>query len=200
MNCVACGKRFSSTEAATRSVARQAAQATREVHCHKCGKPHSISRFTRSTKCPTCQTDIVIGDLSLTTHAGQPIDLRGCLWIGLKASLAGQKAICTDAIVEGALEGDIVCENSLKLRNSAKLTHHICAKRVHVARDIRVELPRDNKIENLEIEGTVIGDVNIIGQVTILRTGQLLGNINARSVQVERGGVWTGTGKIGARD
>jgi len=199
LNCKSCGKRFSSTEAITRAAAPQAepGQETRKVRCHKCGQTHGISRFTRTTNCPGCTAEIVIGDLSLTSYAGQSMDLRGRLWIGLKGSLAGHKAICTDAVVEGALDGELVCENTIEFRSKTEIKHRLCAKHVHVGRDASIKFSADCEIENIEVEGVIDDDVTVTGRVTILPTGQLLGNVTAASVRVEPGGIWTGKGKIG---
>jgi len=197
MHCISCGKRFSTTDATARVAARHAQTAGREVCCHKCGNTHGIPRYIHSTRCPTCDAEIVIGDFSLTSHAARPIDLRGCLWIGMKASLAGHEAFCTDAIIEGALDGNIVCENSIEFRNSARLTNRLRAQRMRVVRDVRIEFGGDCEVENLDIEGIVDGDIVATGLVTVQRTGQLLGTVTASSVQVERGGIWNGKGKIG---
>jgi cytoskeletal protein CcmA (bactofilin family) len=50
---------------------------------------------------------------------------------------------------------------------------------------------------NIVVAGTVIGDIVCSGHLEILAKGRIEGDISARSVRIEKGGVFRGTSSMG---
>jgi len=79
--------------------------------------------------------------------------------------------------VEGHLTGDIICSGDVTIGEHGIADSHIHARHVIVA-------------------GQVKGNVTASGKLTIKATGKLYGNLTAKELSIESGGVFQGSSKM----
>lgn len=83
--------------------------------------------------------------------------------------------------VEGDIKGDITCAGDVTVGEKGSAHSHI-------------------KARNIIIAGTVTGNVEASGKLTIKATGQLMGNMAALELSIETGGVFQGTSSMNQKD
>jgi cytoskeletal protein CcmA (bactofilin family) len=104
------------------------------------------------------------------------------------ACLNSGRVICGEALIEGKLNGSLLCEGALHLACKAKLAHGVTAGSVIIEKNANVELLQPVKTAELIVHGRASGRFECTGRVTISKRGILEGRLVARSVVVERGG------------
>jgi len=79
--------------------------------------------------------------------------------------------------IEGHLTGDIVCTGDVTIGEHGRADSHISARHVILA-------------------GQVTGNVTASGKLTIKATGKLLGNLTAKELSIESGGIFQGNSQM----
>jgi len=159
---------------------------------------HSVSVFAKTTICPSCAAAIELGNLSFSSNASRPVDLRGTLTVRAAANLNSSCVICTDAVIEGRITGTLYCESSLELLGSGRIGFKAFARAASIGKSARLELGFPLAVGSLEVRGQLHGPVVCSGGITIRKGGTLVGNFEARAIMVERGGALEGSGRITA--
>src|SRR5207253_587517 len=81
-----------------------------------------------------------------------------------------------------------------------KLPGRLIANYVSVERKADVQCFRRIRAGNIDIKGRMSGEIIASGAVNIHKTGALDGNVTAKSINVEKGGVFSGQLVIGEAD
>jgi len=162
--------------------------AARVVHCHHCGRDQDVSFHAKSTICPGCNVSIELEDLIFSSPVSRPVNTRGKLIVEPGGSLNSTLIICGEALIEGRINGALICEGTLELACKARLTQSITATSIIISKDAHVEMVQPVKTTNLVIRGRASGNFECSGRVTISKRGVLEGRLVARSVVVEPGG------------
>lgn len=96
-------------------------------------------------------------------------------------TIIGEGTICEGKIVseasiriEGHLEGDVECAGDVTVGERADVKASITAREVTIA-------------------GKVRGNVTCKGKLTVLTSGELIGNIDVKSIVILEGGLFQGT-------
>jgi len=79
--------------------------------------------------------------------------------------------------IEGHLTGDIACTGDVTVGEHGRADSHISARHVILA-------------------GQVTGNVTASGKLTIKATGKLFGNLTAKELSIESGGIFQGSSKM----
>jgi cytoskeletal protein CcmA (bactofilin family) len=102
-------------------------------------------------------------------------------------TVIGEDTLCEGKIVseasiriEGHLEGDVECGGDVTIGENANVNASITAHDVIIA-------------------GQVRGNVHCKGKLTVLTTGQLIGNIDVKSIVILDGGIFQGTSHMKAQ-
>lgn len=170
------------------SVKRLISRPPRTIHCHHCGHDHEVSGYAKSTICPGCYASIELIDLVFSSSVSRPVDTRGKLTIRSSGSLNSTLAICGEAVIEGRLNGTLICEGTVHLACEGKIAHGLTARTLVITRQAQVDLLQLVKATDLVVHGRARGNFSCTGRVTISKRGVLEGRLTARSVVVERGG------------
>ncbi|MDX2079161.1 MAG: polymer-forming cytoskeletal protein [Terrimicrobiaceae bacterium] len=170
----------------------------RDVHCHRCGSVHSASHHARSTMCPGCHSAIDLIDFEFHSAASRPVDTRGSIFVGAAGSLTSSWIVCGSARIEGRISGSLISEGDVSLASRHALNCHFSAPSIHVEKAARVALHVPVETDALIVRGRLSAAVRCRGRVHVHRGGVLIGDVNARSVIVERGGVFEGACVIDA--
>lgn len=172
----------------------------RVVACFECKRKHEVSDAATSTNCPSCSAHIDLRDYKITTSFSRSIRTRGELHLTSKGDLSSTSVICRAALIEGKLRGNLQCEEAATINFVGKLPGRLIANYVSVERKADVQCFRRIRVGNIDIKGRMSGEIIASGAVNIHKTGALDGNVTAKSINVEKGGVFSGQLVIGEAD
>jgi len=172
-------------------------QRNRVVSCFECKRKHEVSDQATSTNCPGCSAHIDLRDYKITTSFSRSIRTRGDLHLTNKGDLSSTSVICTSAVVEGKLRGNLECEDLMTINLVGKIPGRIGAQHIIVERKSDIECFRRVRVTNIDIKGRMSGEIIAAGSVTIHKTGTLDGNVTAKSLAIEKGGMFSGQLVIG---
>jgi len=78
-----------------------------------------------------------------------------------------------------------------------KIPGRIGAQHLIVERKSDIQCFRRARVTNIDIKGRMSGEIVATGSVTIHKTGTLEGNVTAKSIAIEKGGMFSGQLVIG---
>lgn len=169
----------------------------RVVSCFECKRKHEVSDQATSTNCPGCSAHIDLRDYKITTSFSRTIRTRGDLFLTNKGDLSSTSVVCNSAVIEGKLRGNLECEESMTINLVGKIPGRIGAKEVVVERKSDIQCFRRVRVTNIDIRGRMSGEIIATGSVTIGKNGSLEGNVTAKSIAIEKGGMFSGQLVIG---
>ena len=172
-------------------------QKNRVISCFECKRKHEVSDAATSTNCPGCSAHIDLRDYKITTSFSRTIRTRGDLHLTNKGDLSSTSVVCTSAVIEGKLRGNLECEDSMTLNVVGKIPGRIGARNIVVEKKSDIQCFRRVRVTNIEIKGRMSGEIIATGSVTIHKNGSLEGNVTAKSIAIEKGGLFSGQLAIG---
>ncbi len=172
-------------------------QKNRIVSCFECKRKHEVSDAATSTNCPGCSAHIDLRDYKITTSFSRTIRTRGDLHLTNKGDLSSTSVVCHAAVVEGKLRGNLECEDAMTINLVGKIPGRIGAQTMVVERKSDIQCFRRVRVTNIDIKGRMSGEIIATGSVTIHKTGSLEGNVTAKSIAIEKGGLFSGQLVIG---
>jgi cytoskeletal protein CcmA (bactofilin family) len=175
-------------------------QRSRVVACFECKRKHEVSDAATSTNCPGCSAHIDLRDYKITTSFSRSIRTRGDLHLTAKGDLSSTSVICNSALVEGKLRGNLQGTESVTINFVGKIPGRLIAQHVTVERKADVQCFRRVMVGSIDIKGRMSGEIVATGAVTISKTGTLDGNVTAKSIAIEKGGIFSGQLVIGQAD
>jgi cytoskeletal protein CcmA (bactofilin family) len=153
-----------------------------------------------STNCPGCSAHIDLRDYKITTSFSRSIRTRGEVHLTAKGDLSSTSVICRSALLEGKLRGNLECEESATIDFVGKIPGRLIANYVSVERKAEVQCFRRVRVANIDIKGRMSGEIIATGAVNIHKTGVLEGNVTAKSITIDKGGIFSGQLVIGHAD
>ena len=172
-------------------------QRNRLVSCFECKRKHEVSDAATSTNCPGCSAHIDLRDYKITTSFSRTIRTRGDVHLTSKGDLSSTSVICTSAIIEGKVRGNLECEASMTINLVGKIPGRIGAQHLIIERKSDIQCFRRVRATSIDIKGRMSGEIVATGSVTIHKTGTLEGNVTAKSLAIEKGGMFSGQLVIG---
>jgi cytoskeletal protein CcmA (bactofilin family)/DNA-directed RNA polymerase subunit RPC12/RpoP len=172
-------------------------QKNRVVFCFECKRKHEVSDQATSTNCPGCSAHIDLRDYKITTSFSRTIRTRGDLHLTSKGDLSSTSVVCQSAVIDGKLRGNLECEDSMTIHLVGKIPGRIGARQIIVERKSDIQCFRRVRVTNIDIRGRMSGEIIASGSVTIRKNGSLEGNVTAKSIAIEKGGLFSGQLVIG---
>src|SRR5205807_7129482 len=172
-------------------------QRNRLISCFECKRKHEVSDQATSTNCPGCSAHIDLRDYKITTSFSRTIRTRGDVHLANKGDLSSTSVICRSAVIEGKLRGNLECEDSMTINLVGKIPGRIGAQHMIVEKKSDIQCFRRVRVNNIDIKGRMSAEIVATGSVTIHKTGTLEGNVNAKSIAIEQGGMFSGQLVIG---
>jgi cytoskeletal protein CcmA (bactofilin family) len=172
-------------------------QRNRVVSCFECKRKHEVSDQATSTNCPGCSAHIDLRDYKIVTSFSRTIRTRGDVHLTNKGDLSSTSVICHSAVIEGKLRGNLQCEESMTIHLVGKVPGRIAAQNIVVERKSDIQCFRRVTVTNIDIKGRMSAEIVAAGSVTIHKTGSLEGNVTAKSIAIEKGGMFSGQLMIG---
>ncbi|MDP9254775.1 MAG: polymer-forming cytoskeletal protein [Verrucomicrobiota bacterium] len=167
------------------------------VECFDCKAQQEVSSAASSTICPACSTHIDLKDYKITTSFSRSIRTHGEVHITPRGDLSSSTVICRSALIEGKLRGSLHCSDAATIDFRGKIPGRLSASHVLIERKAEVQFFRRIHVKSIEIRGRMSGEIVAEGVVVIHKTGSLDGNVTARAISVEKGGIFSGQLVIG---
>jgi cytoskeletal protein CcmA (bactofilin family) len=168
-----------------------------EIECFECKAKHEVSSAASSTFCPKCSTHIDLRDYKVTTSFSRSIKTQGAIHITPKGDLSSTNVTCRAALIEGKLRGNLNCLGTATINFVGKIPGRLIAENILIDRKSDVHFFRRIKVKSIEIRGRMTGEIVADGAVIIHRNALLDGNVTAKSISVEKGGIFMGQLIIG---
>ena len=153
----------------------------RRIHCFQCGAALTVSSSAKSSICSHCSAYLDLKDFKITTLLSRNIETQGIVEITEKGEVNSPKVACGTA----------------RVKYTGKIYGAIEAHELIIEKRSNVEFVRPMKAQIIEIMGKVSGRIVCDGSVSIRKSGALDGTIYAKSVNVEKGGIFSGQLFIG---
>ena len=162
---------------------------SKRVRCHECGRIHEVPYVASSTSCPNCNAHIDLYDVLVEKRVSRVVRTRGNLVIKKFGYLNNQLTICGDADIGGGAAGKIFCDGETKIRTAGRLNCEIGSRRVRVEKGADVIIAHPIRVHDMVVRGKVTARIYCNGTLRILKRGFLKGEVHARSIMVDKGGL-----------
>ncbi|MEP7071241.1 MAG: polymer-forming cytoskeletal protein [Verrucomicrobiota bacterium] len=173
---------------------------TTVVECLDCHRTQEVSGVATSTICPQCSAHIDLQDYKIATSFSRSIRTTGEVHVTSRGDLNSSNVFCRKALIQGKLRGNLHCTESAVIDCIGKIPGRVAAREVTIERKAQAQFFRRLRVTNVEIRGHMIGEIIAEGLVTIRKHGTLDGNVTAKAINVEKGGLFTGQLVIGQAD
>jgi len=170
------------------------------VTCFDCGTIQELNSAASSTICPSCSVHMDVRDYKINTAFSRAIRTHGQVHVTSAGDLSSSSVLCRSAIIDGKLRGSLQCSGKVEFRAPAKVQGKVSAPEVIIGKKADVQFFRRLQVGSIEIRGKMSGEIVAETVVTIRSTGSLDGNVVARSINVEKGGTFTGELVIGEKN
>ena len=168
-----------------------------EIECFECKAKHEVSSAATSSFCPKCSTHIDLRNYKITTSFSRSIKTQGEVHITPKGDLSSTTVTCRSALIEGKMRGNMNCVGTATINFVGKIPGRLIADNIVIDRKSDVHFFRRIHVKTIEIRGRMTGEIVAEGPVVIHRNALLDGNITAKSISVEKGGIFLGQLIIG---
>jgi cytoskeletal protein CcmA (bactofilin family)/DNA-directed RNA polymerase subunit RPC12/RpoP len=175
-------------------------QRSRVVACFECKRKHEVSEAATSTNCPGCSAHIDLRDYKIITSFSRSIRTRGDVILTVKGDLSSTSVVCRSALIEGKLRGNLECEELATINFVGKIPGRLTATHLVVERKADVQFFRRVRGGTIDIKGRMVGEIISTGTVNIHKTGVLDGNVTAKAITIDQGGLFSGQLVIGQAD
>jgi len=168
-----------------------------EIECFDCKAKHEVSSAATSSFCPKCSTHIDLRSYKISTSFSRSIKTQGEIHITPKGDLSSTTVTCRSALIEGKMRGNMNCRGTATINCVGKIPGRLIAENIVVDRKSDVHFFRRIQVKSIEIRGRMTGEIVAEGAVVIHRNALLDGNVTAKSISVEKGGIFMGQLIIG---
>ena len=175
-----------------------AKQRSSVVECFDCKAKTEVISAATSTNCPKCSAHLDLRDYKISTPFSRSIRTHGEVHVTAKGDLSSSNVVCRSAIIDGKLRGNLDCVGSVTINYSRKIPGRLTAYHVLIERKAEVQFFRRLRVKSIEIRGHMTGEVVAETVVLIHRNASLDGDVTAKAISVEKGGVFSGQLVIGS--
>jgi cytoskeletal protein CcmA (bactofilin family) len=169
----------------------------RVIECFDCHRQQEVSGAASSTICPSCSAHIDLSDYKIATSFSRSIQTTGEVHVTAKGDLSSSSVRCRRAVIEGRLRGNLDSAGTIIIYASGKIPGRLSASEMVIEKRAQVQFFRRVRVGSIEIRGRMSGEIVADGLVTIRKNGVLEGNVAAKSINVEKGGAFSGQLVIG---
>ena len=168
----------------------------REVRCFSCESQQTVSSFAESGSCAHCGTYMDLRDFKINGNFSRAVQTHGTLTVGKSGDVTSSKILCGEALIFGKVHGNLQCTGTARVRMNGRVTGAIEARTLIVEKRSEIEFVRPLRVTAIEIEGKVSARI-YADSVKVSQTGELDGSVHAKSIKIEKGGIFHGDLFIG---
>jgi len=167
------------------------------IECFECNRKQQVCGAATSTICPACSAHIDLRDYKITSGFSRTIRTRGDVHLTAKGDLSSSGVICRSALIEGRLRGNLHCDDTATINFSGRIPGSLSARHVIVERKADIHCFRRVRVGTIEIKGKMSGEIIAQTMVAVHKKGSLEGDVTAKAITVEKGGMFSGLLVIG---
>jgi cytoskeletal protein CcmA (bactofilin family) len=171
----------------------------RRIVCFGCGTTQEVSSLAKSSLCPHCGGYIDLRDFKIATSFSRNIQTQGLLHVTRKGDLTSSKVTCGEALICGNVSGTLQCTGAAVFKMKGRLVGQIDSREVQIQKRADIEFVRPVKAHQVRIAGKISATIKA-DTVVIENKGILDGIVYAKSINVEKGGIFTGQLFIGRQE
>ena len=168
----------------------------RQVNCLHCRATQKVSSLARSGSCAQCGQYLDFRDFKVEGVFSKSIETHGTITIAKTGDLTSPKVACAAAVVLGKLSGNLICSTSAHVRSKGRVLGSLQARELIIEKGAEVDFVRPLHVGTAEINGKISARI-FADSVTINKHGALEGSVTAKSIKIERGGIFHGDLVIG---
>jgi len=168
------------------------------VECFDCRAKQEVTSAASSTTCPKCSAHLDLRDYKITTSFSRAIRTHGQVHVTARGDLSSSNVLCRSALIEGKVRGNLHCAGTATINYSGKFPGRLTADQVLIERKAEIQFFRRVTVKSIEIRGQMTGEVMAETVVVIHRNASLDGDVTAKSISVEKGGMFSGQLVIGS--
>ena len=168
----------------------------RRVNCLFCNAAQTVSSLAKSGSCVQCGHYLDFRDFKVEGAFSKSIETHGTVTITKTGEMTSPKVSCAAAIVLGKVNGNLVCSTTAHVRTKGRVLGSIQARELIIEKQADVEFVRPLHVGTAEINGKISARI-FADSVTINKHGALDGAVTAKSIKIERGGIFHGDLIIG---
>lgn len=143
------------------------------VFLYNLKRSHWMFSFDKSKKAVDApQENSEINNPTELVNSVSPVRVKKDTFISQGAQMTGKLAVDGDITVEGRIEGDVQCDNAIKVEHGGQVKGEMTSQRI---------------IINGHVEGRICA-----GVVAIQAQGVVIGDIFSDELSIEKGGIFTG--------
>jgi cytoskeletal protein CcmA (bactofilin family)/DNA-directed RNA polymerase subunit RPC12/RpoP len=163
----------------------------RTIRCFKCGYEFKLSGTTNTIYCSKCREKIDMGDYVINRPWSEEIKTGGTVHIQPSGRLENVRILAGNVIFEGSMDANSSMECTQWLELAGR---HMPNVRQITMRNLRIAAGQDIRfnyklqVHHVEVFGTLEGDVEASGLVSIHEGGHLKGTLRGAHLHVEEGG------------
>jgi cytoskeletal protein CcmA (bactofilin family) len=171
--------------------ARTVEPTRRTVRCFRCGYEFRFAGGAKDVYCAKCHAKIDLSDRVIAGIFSGEIMTAGHVWLKPGSRLEGARIVAGSVRLEGELDGTSHLEATQWLElgpGAAYEPRLIDTESLRVAAGAKVVFHNRFFVKHLDIFGTVEGDVEATGLVSIRAGGFFGGKLKSQHLEVEEGG------------
>src|SRR6266498_385145 len=174
------------------------AREVRRVTCFQCGTELEVSPSAQSTMCKRCSSHLDLRDYLITSAVSKNFRTRGRFVVEEGGFVFNTESTFGHAILKGKVIGRIAAD-SLEIHRTAEIKGGFTAGTLIIPADTVFRWRETVGLNQADIAGELIANLQAVGVVKVRATGRLFGNIVGRGLEIEDGAVIVGSMKIGVR-
>jgi len=163
-----------------------------DVTCFGCRTKQQVSTEVQSTSCTACGSYMDLREFKIAGPFGRSIQTHGNLIVTSKGDVASSRISCGSALIEGKVKGSLLCTGVIRVKCKGRFLGSVETEGLTIEKRSEVEFIRPVKARTVEVGGKITARIMCDGRVTISKGGHLDGVVHAKSIAVEKGGVFTG--------
>lgn len=170
------------------------------IHCHDCG--HNFREVLMPgapCHCPSCGTRIERGDIEISSSTTREVHTGGRVHVSKTGFLNSVSIQCAELFAEGRIGGRIECSGTVRLAYHGECRAQIFAGRLVIDRGANVRFFYPVHAREAVINGGLAADLAGLHSVHVGRRGRLEGDVECRSMLVDRGGIFSGQVEVDSR-
>jgi len=168
----------------------------RHVNCLHCNAAQTVSSLAKSGSCVQCGHYLDFRDFKVDGNFSKSIETHGTITVTKTGEITSPKVACAAAVVLGKVNGNLVCSTTARVRTKGRVLGSIEARELIIEKGANVEFVRPHRVGTAEINGKISARI-FADSVTINKSGALDGAVTAKSIKIERGGIFHGDLIIG---
>ncbi|MBV9618440.1 MAG: polymer-forming cytoskeletal protein, partial [Verrucomicrobia bacterium] len=112
------------------------------VECFECKAKTEVTSAATSTTCPKCSAHLDLRDYKITTSFSRAIRTHGEVHVTAKGDLSSSNVVCSSALIEGKLRGDLHCVGTVTINYSGKIPGRVAGGHILIERKSEVQFFR----------------------------------------------------------